>query len=497
MIHNFSQARSRDDLDWPPPIQRFLVFHPNPLKPLMRDPVLLSAFFVAGLIEVYQLTVTLLHPPWTATVTDWLRGVLAYPELGVVLCVSWWFTRTRRPGARSWWMLSLALLSYIIARSLWSLEDVFVYPGYVPFPSFPDLFFVLQYPFFFLAVILLPRLQPWGPRVKAILDCVLWMGAATALTWYFILDPMVKSSGESALGKAVNLAYPIGDLAVLFGLLIALTRQHLRRAESVALRLLILAVVCLALADVWVAAFLLYASPVYKTGNPPDLFWISFYLLVPLAGLVQLRLTQRAPTAYQPPTETRTSESTERRQDLMESLRGLLPSLTALFSSFIIVICAALVPIGFQNPLAPYLAAFGLLLLVLARQEITLLENERLRRFSLAAKAHELFVEQEASQHMSTFLGIASHELKTPLTSLKLCLQLGIRRGQQKMQRCGEVADQLTPFLEHLVRAERHVVQLDRLVNDLLMFRASEHGRSSDPYREWTDLHRSLLEAVE
>ena len=143
-----------------------------------------------------------------------------------------------------------------------------MYPGYVPFPSFPDLFFVLQYPFFFLAVILLPRLQPWGPRVKAILDCVLWMGAATALTWYFILDPMVKSNGESALGKAVNLAYPIGDLAVLFGLLIALTRQHLRRAESVALRLLILAVVCLALADVWGGCLPFVCPPCLQNRQP-------------------------------------------------------------------------------------------------------------------------------------------------------------------------------------------------------------------------------------
>src|SRR5262245_30570087 len=103
MIYIFCQARSREDPGWSSLVQRFLAFPPNPLKPLLRDPVLLSAFLVAGLIEVYQLTVTLLHPPWTATVTDWLRAVLAYPELGVVVGVSWWFTRTRRPGARSWW----------------------------------------------------------------------------------------------------------------------------------------------------------------------------------------------------------------------------------------------------------------------------------------------------------------------------------------------------------------------------------------------------------
>src|SRR5262249_52870983 len=160
---------SGDDMRRQSIASRSFAFLPNPIKPLWRDPVLLSASLLAGLIELYQLTVTLVQPPWTTSATDWLRAVLAWPELGIVLFVSWWFTRTHKPGALSWWMLSLALLSYNIARSAWSLEDLFVYPGHVPFPSFPDLFFVLQYPFFFLAVILLPRIQPWGPRVKTIL----------------------------------------------------------------------------------------------------------------------------------------------------------------------------------------------------------------------------------------------------------------------------------------------------------------------------------------
>lgn len=448
MVYDFGQVWPGNELRWQTIIPRSLAVRLHPLKPLSRDPVLLIAFLIAGLIELYQLTITLLQPPWAAIVTDWLRAVLAYPELGVVVFVSWWFTRTRRPGVLSWWMLSMALLSYIIARSLWSLEDLFVYPGHVPFPSFPDLFFVLQYPFFFLAVILMPRLRPWGPRIKAILDCLLWMGAATALTWYFILDPIFRSSGESALGKCVNLAYPIGDLAVLFGLLMALTRQNLRRPESAALRLLILAVVSLTLADVWVAAFLLYFSPVYKTGNPPDLFWISFYMLVPLAALVQLRLPQHGPSEHQArPTGTATSQSTERRQDLIESFRVLLPSLTALLASFIIVICAVLVPVRFKNPLVPCLVAFGLLVLVLAR-------------------------------HM------------------KLCLQLGIRRGQHLIQRCGEAADQFKPFMEHLSRAERQVAQLDRLVSDLLDVSRIRADRL-ELRREWTDLVAVVSEAVE
>ena len=42
----------------------------------------------------------------------------------------------------------MGLLSYAVARTTWTLADVLVYPHGVPFPSMPDVFFILQYPFF-------------------------------------------------------------------------------------------------------------------------------------------------------------------------------------------------------------------------------------------------------------------------------------------------------------------------------------------------------------
>jgi hypothetical protein len=152
------------------------------LQWLWRDRVLLSACLIGGLLLSYQLGVTLVHPPWTSPVTDWLRAALAWPELVVVVGVSLSVTRTRHADARSWWMLSAGLLSYALARTLWTVADALIFPHGVPFPSFPDLFFVLQYPFFSLAVMLLPYTRPWVPRLKRILDCLLWTGAATALS---------------------------------------------------------------------------------------------------------------------------------------------------------------------------------------------------------------------------------------------------------------------------------------------------------------------------
>jgi hypothetical protein len=219
------------------------------------------------------LGVTLLHPPWIGPVTDWLRAALAWPELAVVTGVTLWVTRSYRAEARSWWMLSAGLLSYTVARTLWTVADALIFPHGVPFPSFPDLFFVLQYPCFFLAVMLLPSAPPWVSRLKRILDCLLWTGAATALSWYFILAPKYTQSGMSPLAKLVCLTYPVGDLALLFGLVVALLRPSRSRADRLVLEGLCSALISLILADSWVNVLLLdNRHHVYVTGGPPDLF---------------------------------------------------------------------------------------------------------------------------------------------------------------------------------------------------------------------------------
>ena len=49
-----------------------------------RDPVLLGAFLLTGLVLLDQLVVTLLQPLWLGAVTDWLRAMLAGRN-----CSSW------------------------------------------------------------------------------------------------------------------------------------------------------------------------------------------------------------------------------------------------------------------------------------------------------------------------------------------------------------------------------------------------------------------------
>jgi signal transduction histidine kinase len=443
--------------------------------------VVLSAFLIAGLLIGYQLVVTLLHPSWIGPVTDWLRAVLAWPELAVVIVVTYWLTHTRQADARSWWMLSAGLLSYTVARTLWTVANQVIFHHGVPFPSFPDLFFVLQYPFFFLAVVLMPAAPPWGARLKRVLDCLLWMGAASALSWYFFLAPRYMQSGISPLAKAVCLAYPIGDLFLLFGLVLALLRRTRAWAECLTLYILCSALVCLMLADSWMNGLLL-VNPrhVYLTGQPPDLFWLAFYLLVPLAGLVRFRLALRAPPMHLSGHDVHPWQAP--RQDFLGSLRFLAPFAAALLASAVILIHATLTSVsgGGRSLMAPCAVSFGLLVLVLARQELAFLEYGQVQREHQVAQANALAL-REANRRMDEFLSILSHELKTPLTSLRGNLQLMARRLQKMRaddaQRSDDLGRALAMVQAVSERLEHSFHRLGRLVDDLLDDARIHEGR--------------------
>jgi signal transduction histidine kinase len=438
-----------------------------------RDPLLLSAFLITGVILIYQLVVSLLKPPWLAAGTDWLRAVLAWPEAAVLVLASLWFTRTRQPGALSWWMVSAAVLSYTIAQNLWLVYDVFLMPGQVPFPWWPDPFYLLQYPFFFLALALVPALSLQGQasirRVKVVLDSILLAAAGTALSWYFILEPIYMHSAQSGLGKATNLAYPVGDLALLVGLAIVFAHQRRQQGECTAPALLLVAVACLIAADSWYAH--LNLQGIFQSGKPPDVFWLAAYLFFPLAGLMRLRSFK-----HQAGKATQAGDTAETGQPwlvqrVQTDMRLLLPFVAALLASAVIIIRAMAAPVAQRSLVAPLAVSFGLLVLVTVRQGITVLENERLQREREAARTNELAM-REAARQMDAFLGMASHELKTPLTAVILGLQVLQRRAQGMAKReagaASEANARIVAFQETLAGIFNRAHQLDQLVNDLL-----------------------------
>lgn len=88
------------------------------------------------------------------------------------------------------------------------------------------------------------------------------------------------------------------------------------------------------------------------------------------------------------------------------------------------------------------------------------IERDRLLRERAEARANELAL-REANRRMDEFLGMTSHELKTPLTSIKGNTQLTVRQLRSNMQNIQKMQDMLNS-------TERQIKLLDRLVDDLL-----------------------------
>ncbi|HEY7126221.1 MAG TPA: HAMP domain-containing sensor histidine kinase [Ktedonobacterales bacterium] len=488
-------ARSYDPAHKQPDGLLSLFFRPVLAQRPWRDPLLLGFLLLAGLLMAFQLGMTLVQPPWKGPVTDWLRAALVWPELLVLVLTSLWLTRMRRPGSPAWWMISAGFLLYAIGQTLWGVEDQLIYPNGVPNPQWSDLFYLLQYPCFFLALALLPRLPPWGQpvitRVKVLLDCVLMIAAATALSWYFLLEPLYMQSSELTLSKITNLAYPVGDLGLLFGL--ALIFAYRRTVGNAVLSLLIGAVVFLTLADSWSASITLHVN--YFGGNTPDLFWMACYLLFPLAGLVQVRLAQREPATGQERELTDPLSASPLGGAVTSSFRFLLPFVAALLAGGVIVIKATQTSNRLHVPLPPLLVGLALLILVIVRQELTFLEGERWRHEREAARTNELATLQEANQQMGAFLSIVSHELRTPLSVMLLHIQVLQRREEQQARPMGG-GDATTEVQTSSGALLKQYRRLNRLVSDLVDVTRIQTGKM-ELHLERVDLVTIVREVAE
>lgn len=99
------------------------------------------------------------------------------------------------------------------------------------------------------------------------------------------------------------------------------------------------------------------------------------------------------------------------------------------------------------------------------------IERERLLHERADAHANELAL-REANQRMDEFMGIASHELKTPLTTIKGYVQLVARRlkssSNQEHVKIAELQQSLATSAELLERSDVQIARLARLVNELL-----------------------------
>jgi len=134
-----------------------------------------------------------------------------------------------------------------------------------------------------------------------------------------------------------------------------------------------------------------------------------------------------------------------------------------------------------------------------ARLAAFVIERERLLYEREGARARELALLQ-ANERMDAFLGIASHELKTPITSIKAGIQLAQRRLNMAPAPESRSLDDLNKLLDalHLLlnRSDRQTRLLNRLVDDLLDVSRIQSSKL-ELHLEQTDLGAIVRDAVQ
>ncbi len=182
-------------------------------------------------------------------------------------------------GRRAWALIGVAMISWGLADcwysiAFWNLDEV-------PFPSIADALWLLFYPLAMAGVTALAAAQGRSDRIGlSALDGVIGALAIGSVGAAAVFGPIVAATGGSNLAIATNLAYPLGDLA-LIALVVGvmpLLGWQLGRAWV----LLTLGIVTFGISD---SLYLFrIAEGTYVTGTMLDAGWAVGAALIALAG---------------------------------------------------------------------------------------------------------------------------------------------------------------------------------------------------------------------
>jgi diguanylate cyclase (GGDEF)-like protein/PAS domain S-box-containing protein len=153
--------------------------------------------------------------------------------LSGVLAVVAGMQRNRPARKAPWLLLAAANLCWITAQ-LVQLITTGVPPWSAPFRPFAATLYLLGYPLCVLGFLFfIRRPDPDGGRRSTIDALIMTLGLAM-LVWIYLIRPYEASQAESVLHKTLDIAYPVGDLAIL-GMLARLLAPGTARGRAVVL----------------------------------------------------------------------------------------------------------------------------------------------------------------------------------------------------------------------------------------------------------------------
>ncbi|HEX8959112.1 MAG TPA: GGDEF domain-containing protein [Solirubrobacterales bacterium] len=193
------------------------------------------------------------------------------------------------PSERAAWLsLGVGLMLWALGQTYYSIVLYYTSPAPVPSPS--DALFLSFYPASYLALVLLLRARLKWLDPFSWVDALIAALAVAAVAAALVLPPVLEALGGSALGAAVNLAYPCADLVLLGLLAAALTTSGWHRQGT--WLLIATALVLFGISDV---VYLSVGGQSTEALNLASVGWPLAFLLLGLAAWLPGAAREPAP----------------------------------------------------------------------------------------------------------------------------------------------------------------------------------------------------------
>lgn len=183
---------------------------------------------------------------------------------------------------RAWLLISLAFAAFCVGDVAWFYLEVVL--ATQPYPSIADVGYLAFYPSYSSASS--PSAGAAEDLIRSLLDLAIVVVGSGSVVWWLVLEPVAAASSSTGLDPLIALAYPVGDLLVLFALAATLMSRLVGTSRS-ALALLGFGLALNVVADLSYARLLLEET--YQSGTWMDACWAVGWVLMGLAGFVQAR----------------------------------------------------------------------------------------------------------------------------------------------------------------------------------------------------------------
>ena len=182
-----------------------------------------------------------------------------------------------------WALFGCAMACFTLAEVIWGVYAL-ILSREVPVPSWADVGYLTAIPLAVAGLVVHPAMRGNSAhRARLVLDGTVIATALLFLSWTLVLGPLWRSSDLGTFGGIVGLAYPFGDVVIVFFIVLAI--RGMTGAKRLSLWCLLAALLVMAVSDSTYTYLTEVANYSSAHGNLIDVGWFAAYLGIAIAAL--------------------------------------------------------------------------------------------------------------------------------------------------------------------------------------------------------------------